>query len=109
MGKLHLNLIEESTFASRNANEETVELLNEQNQILNESNLISERGFDQIGNKFDNMSQKFVDYEKNQIERDQNHQIQINETFIDGFKCGLKERQRGAKKVRSRKSKKSRR
>ena len=105
MGKLNLNLIEESSFASRNANEATVELLNEQNQILDEGNDITRQGFSQIGMKFDTFSQKFDKNEKARIEREQNHQTEINETFIDGFKYGLKE----ANKAKLRKFKKSRR
>ena len=105
MGRLNSNLIEESTFTSRNLNEEMVRLLYEQKQILNESNLISGQGFNKVAQKFDNFSQKFDDYEKKRTEKDQSHQIEINETFIDGFKYGLKE----ANKARSRKLKKSRR
>ena len=105
MGRLNSNLIEESTFTSRNLNEEMVRLLYEQKQILNESNLISGQGFNKVAQEFDNFSQKFDDYEKKRTEKDQSHQIEINETFIDGFKYGLKE----ANKARSRKLKKSRR
>ena len=105
MGKFNLNLIEENTFASRNSNEEMVGLLQEQKQTLNESNLISGQGFDKVAEKFDSFSQKIDDYEKKRTERDQQYQIEINETFIDGLKLGVKV----ANRARPRKLKKSRR